>query len=327
MKNRYYQGPVTDHFDGRCFYNPKDPHKASFGGFLKWRWTAKPKPWPEKLPNPHSEVPVDRVYGNDLKVTWIGHVTFLIQTQGLNILTDPVFGERASPLSFLGPKRVHAPGINLDHLPPLDLILVSHNHYDHLDGPSLRKLSRKHNCQIITPLGNDVTIRKYSPNAPVKTMDWGDQVSVNEDVSIHLTPSVHWSSRRVIDRNHALWGSFVIDTPGGKILFIGDSAYGTGEVHKSIGEQFKEFRLALIPIGAYHPRWFLKHHHMDPQESIQVFKDLNAKYAIPSHYQTFQLTDEGYEEPLAELKDALRSESSLLAFYALGIGESIMVPD
>ena len=178
--SKYYNGNVSDHFDGIRFFDPDLNNEKNFFDFLKWRVTEKSSPWPDKVPNNQFDLPPARVMGSDLRVSYVGHVTFLIQTQGLNILTDPVWSERASPVSFAGPKRVIDPGINFEHLPPIDIVWVSHNHYDHLDLATINLLWQKHKPRIITPLGNDTIIKASNSEIEVEAYDWGDQVIIND---------------------------------------------------------------------------------------------------------------------------------------------------
>lgn len=302
---RYYQGPITDHFDGTQFYNPGKPLNKGMLEVLKWQWTRTPQPWPEYADLPSLDQPPQRVRGNQLRVSFVGHVTVLLQTQGLNILTDPVWSDRASPLSWIGPQRVHPPGIRFDDLPPIDLVLVSHNHYDHLDLPTLERLWHRDHPRIIVPLGNDALIAARIPAAQIDARDWGEHVQVTPELSIHLEPMHHWSARTPFDRNRALWATFVLATPGGAVVFVGDSGYGDGEYFRKIGEKFEKFRLAMLPIGSYDPRWFMAYGHMNPEEAVCAYHDLGQPSTLPIHYGTFQLADTGYEAPLRDLKAAM----------------------
>jgi hypothetical protein len=222
--NSYYHGSTTDHFDGRKFDNPWAPMPDSFGDFLKWRLTSDRGSWPESVPVTPSTPPV-RVPGDTLRVTYVGHATVLLQTQGLNILTDPIWSERASPLSFAGPKRVAAPGVRFEDLPPIDVVLVSHNHYDHLDLPTLERLFKAFNPLVLAPLGNDANMLGAIPGLRVKVLDWGESFELNRQVRFTLEPMQHWSARSLFDRREALWGAFVVEAPGGPIYFLADAGY------------------------------------------------------------------------------------------------------
>ena len=263
---------------------------------MKWQITRKSVPWPNRIELSEYDIPPARVLGDDLRVSNVGHVTFLIQTQGVNILTDPVWSERASPFSFAGPKRVIDPGIRFEDLPPIDVVWISHNHYDHLDVPTIKKLWKEHRPRIITPLGNDSIIHSHDKKIKVEAYDWGDEVDISNNVKLHLTPMQHWSARGLFDRNKALWSALTIETKGGNIYFIGDSGYGEGRYFKRDKEKFGEFRLALLPMGAYEPRWFMKYAHMNPDDMLKAHNDLGQPHTIPCHYDVFKLTDEGRGE-------------------------------
>ncbi len=302
---RYYQGPVSDHFDGTQFYNPGKPRKEGLWAFLKWQWTRKPAPWPAYSELPATDKPPQRVEGDRLRVSFVGHVTVLIQTRGLNILTDPVWSDRASPFTWAGPKRVHPPGIRFEDLPPIDVILISHNHYDHLDLATLERLWQRDRPRIITPLGNDAILKNTIAGIEAMARDWGEQVAIGPEVAVHLEPMHHWSARSPFDRNRALWAAFVITSPGGAIYFVGDSGYGEGDNFRAAGRKHGPFRLAILPIGSYDPRWFMAYAHMNPAEAVRAFVDLGRPPTLPTHYGVFQLADTGYDTPLVDLRAAM----------------------
>ncbi|SNR78313.1 MBL fold metallo-hydrolase [Puniceibacterium sediminis] len=238
----------------------------------------------------------------------VGHASVLIQVAGLNLLTDPVWSDRASPLSFVGPKRVTAPGIDFDHLPPIDAVLLSHNHYDHLDIATLRRLQAVHRPLMVMPLGTDATVRKSLRDARIATGDWHDRITLSTGVSVSLTPANHWSSRGLGDRRMALWCGFWIDCPRGQIWYAGDTGYGDGAVFRDIRDRYGAPDIALIPIGAYEPRWFMSAQHVAPEDSVRIFKDVGAGRALGYHWGTFQLTDEPREEPKELLQTALAAK-------------------
>lgn len=289
----------------RIFQNPDSQFKPkSLLDTLKWKFASKKLPWPHVTP-PESlaELPPSRVANDRIYVSFVGHATFLIQTNGLNILTDPVWSERASPFSFLGPKRLTKPGIKLDDLPAIDLVLISHNHYDHLDINTIKKLWARDKPQIIAPLLNDLVIKSHIPAADVKTIDWAEKISVNNDINICLEPAQHWSARGLFDRNRALWGTFIITTTTvGDICFIGDSGYNP-RMFKEIGDKYN-ISVSLIPIGAYEPRWFMKDVHMNPEEAVLTHQDLKSKYSIASHFNTFSLADDSFAQAASDLAEA-----------------------
>lgn len=302
---RSYQGPMSDHFDGTRFFNPGKPMNKGFLTVLKWRLTGQREPWPQYLDLPFTDHPPQRVQGNALRVSFVGQVTTLIQTQGLNILTDPLWSERTSPLTWVGPKRVHPPGIRFEDLPPIDLVLISHNHYDHLDLATIERLWRRDKPRILTPLGNDTLIHTRIPDAHIETRDWGQQIDINPQLGVHFEPMHHWSARSPFDRNRALWAAFILTTPGGNIYFVGDSGFGGGEYFHQAKAKYGSFRLAILPIGSYDPRWFMGYGHMHPEESIQAWNLIGRPFMLPTHYRTVQLADTGYDKPLIDLRAAM----------------------
>jgi L-ascorbate metabolism protein UlaG (beta-lactamase superfamily) len=273
----YYEGPVSDHFDGRHFFNPDSPEPRRIDPrrfFNRWAGGERAA-WPESVPV-HPTVPPRRVAGDEMLVTWIGHSTVLIQTQDLNILTDPIWSERASPFSFLGPRRVRAPGIRFEDLPRIDLVLVSHNHYDHMDLPTLRRLWVRDRPRIVTSLGNDTLLRNAGIEA--QAFDWGRGMYLPcrwppppPGVQYRAAPSCavivervhHWGSRWGTDRNRALWSGFTLRLPGGNIFFAGDTGWGGGGWARQVARH-GPFRLAILPIGAYLPRDVMQDNHVDP---------------------------------------------------------------
>lgn len=304
--NKYYQGPVSEHFDGGRFFNPRQPTTdRSLGAMLRWKFGERPARWP-KFVSTRQAVPEFRVEG--LRVTMVGHASLLIQSGGLNVLTDPVWSDRASPLSFLGPRRVTAPGIAFDDLPPIDVVLLSHNHYDHFDVTTLRRLQEIHRPQIVTPLGNDVLVRRATPEALVISGDWGDRVPLGRGTYVDFVPAHHWSARGLADRRMALWSGFMLQTHAGLVYFAGDTAYGDGAIFHAMHERYGSPDAALLPIGAYAPRWFMADQHTNPAEAVQIMLDLDARRAIGIHWGTFQITDESREQPASLLAEALAKE-------------------
>jgi L-ascorbate metabolism protein UlaG (beta-lactamase superfamily) len=235
----------------------------------------------------------------------IGHASLLIQVAGLNILTDPIWSERASPVSFAGPKRVAAPGIAFDDLPPIDVVLISHCHYDHFDVATLRRLQAAHAPLFVLPLGNDTILRAAVPEARCVVGDWWDRLSIREDITTTITPAYHWANRWPSDVRMALWAGHWLDTPAGAIWFAGDTAYGNGAIFGQIRERLGAPDVALIPIGAYAPRWFMAGQHVDPDEAVRIFTEVDAKQALGIHWGTFQLTDEARDAPQIALAEAL----------------------
>jgi L-ascorbate metabolism protein UlaG (beta-lactamase superfamily) len=329
-KNPYYQGPRSDHFNGTRFFNPDGVPPGTLRDVLRWKWTGedRARPWPKAYPSPAAGArPAERVAGHGLTVTMVGHASLLIQTAGLNILTDPVWSERVSPVSFAGPKRKNRPGVAFENLPPIDLVLVTHNHYDHLDLATLKRLEARHRAPVITPLGNDTIIRRAAPAAEITVTDWGDATPFRNGVTIHTEPCHHWSARGTRDRRMALWAAFVIETPHGKIYHIGDTGFHDGINYRAAAKKHGGFRLGILPIGAYEPRWFMKGQHQNPDEAVQGMKLAGIAHAVGHHWGTFRLTDEAVEDPLRALDAALSREGIDPArFRPLRPGEAMDVP-
>ena len=325
--NRYYSGPPSDHFDGTLFFNPDGKPPGRFSDLLKWQLSGQRSKWPAAWPSPFPQAKPDKqIEGAALRLTMVGHASLLIQTAGLNILTDPVWSERASPLAFAGPKRVNAPGIAFADLPPIDVVLVSHNHYDHLDLATLKRLKQDHDPLLVTPLGNDAVIAPAISAMRMAVHDWGDRIAVG-DATIHTEPAHHWSARGGRDRRMALWAGFVIETPGGKIYFAGDTGFHGGANYRQMAEKHGGFRLAILPVGAYEPRWFMAPQHQNPQEAVEGMALCNAAHAAGCHWGTFHLTDEPIEEPAQKLAEALAAEGiSPERFRAMRPGEVWDVP-
>jgi L-ascorbate metabolism protein UlaG (beta-lactamase superfamily) len=305
FRMKYYQGQVTDHFDGTRFFDRDGVPPKSLWDVLRWRLTHKPAQWPEWAPSPYADTPPPRVIGDAARLSYVGHASWLIQTGGLNILIDPVWSERASPVSFAGPKRRNDPGIAFDALPKIDVVLVSHGHYDHLDLATLSRLAAGHAPRVITPLGNDLTMTGHDPAIRAEAYDWHDRVALGDGVAVTLVPTRHWTARGIADRNRALWASFVLETPAGKIYVVCDSGYGDGKHFRSVGEAHSPLRLAILPIGAYEPRWFMKDQHMNPADAVMALADCGATQALAHHHGTFQLTDEAIDAPEQALYEAL----------------------
>ncbi len=309
--SRYYAGPVSDHFDGERFFDPRGAPPKSRRDLLRWmvdrHRRATKAGWPAWAPSPYADRPPARVEGAAWRISYVGHASLLIQTAGLNLLCDPVWSMRASPFRFVGPKRVNDPGIAFADLPPIDVVLVSHGHYDHLDVVTLSRIAAAHRPRVITPLGNDAIMRDHDLAIEAEAHDWDTRVDLGAGVAVTLVAARHWSARSLSDHNMALWASFVIETPGGIIYFVADSSYGDGSHFRRARERHGPVRLAILPIGAYEPRWFMRDQHMNPAESVQALIDCGAEIALAHHYGTFQLTDEPFDAPLVALADALKA--------------------
>jgi len=307
--SRYYNGPISDHFDGERFFDPNAAAPKGRPDLLRWmrdrHFRGTRAKWPAWAPSPYADRPPERITGAGWRISYVGHASFLIQAAGLNILLDPVWSARASPFRFVGPKRVNDPGIAFTDLPSIDVVLVSHAHYDHLDVRTLARLASVHRPRVITPLGNDTIMRNHDPAIAVQSYDWHDRVEIGGGVAVTAVQTRHWSARSLSDRNMALWASFVIETPSGRIYFVADSGYGEGRHFLAVRQRYGPLRLAVLPIGAYEPRWFMRDQHMNPAESVQAFIDCGAEFALAHHHGTFQLTDEAIDAPRLALSEAL----------------------
>jgi L-ascorbate metabolism protein UlaG (beta-lactamase superfamily) len=296
-----------EHFDGKRFYNPDAPQAPGFLELLRWKLTSRAESSPKFVADVEPSVPPRRVEPRALRATLVNHSTVLLQQDGSNILTDPMWSERASPFSWAGPRRRRPPGVRWENLPPVDAVLVSHNHYDHLDLPTLRRLAARGNPTFIVPARQAALLRS-NKIAPVYELDWGESISL-ENCAVHCVPAVHFSSRAIFDRNRTLWCGYVIETPERLVYFAGDTAFGNH--FAQIREKFGAPELALLPIGAYKPRWFMSRVHMAPEEAIRAHEILGAKTSVAIHHGTFQLADEAIDTPRKQL-NALSAPSSLV---------------
>ncbi|MGE4130793.1 MAG: MBL fold metallo-hydrolase [Bdellovibrionales bacterium] len=271
---------MSDHFDGVRFRNPGGAKATrSYLQLLRWQLLSRKISWPRQVPNLATPVVAAQVPEGEAHITFINHATLLIQLNGANILTDPVFSERVSPFKSVGPKRVRPPGIPLSQLPNIHFILVSHNHYDHLDVEALRSLAANHQSRVITPLGNAELIRAQGFKEVIE-LDWWQDKSFDE-IKITTVPAQHWSGRGFKDRNRALWGGFFVRLGEMKVFFAGDTGYGAffKDIHLRLGSP----SVAILPIGAYEPRWFMKEQHMNPAEAVQAHLDVGAQMSIGMH--------------------------------------------
>ncbi len=283
----------------------QNPHARAEKGLLdalKWMLNRKQPSWPSFHLGRKTPILNDRLEPNQTSITFINHATALIQVPGVNILTDPVFSKRVSPLSWVGPKRVREPGLKISELPRIDYILLSHNHYDHLDIHALKEINHKWQPQLLCPLGNLEFFKKRKFENVVE-MDWWQKVQVSPNLEFHLTPAQHWSSRSPFDRNRSLWGGFIVKSHELKIFFSGDTGYY--QHFNEIFEKFGAIDVSLLPIGSYEPRWFMKDQHVNPREAVLAHQDLRSKLSIGIHFSCFQLADEAFDQPAKDLKIAL----------------------
>jgi len=319
--------PVSDHCDGTRFFNPQGPPPRSFRDLPKWWWQqlgGSATAWPHTVPAPAAVRLPENLSTGQVAATWLGQATFLLQFAGCTILTDPVFCSRAGPFGLLGPKRVRPPALRLGELPRVDVVLLSHNHYDHLDLNALRWLAQHRRPLIIVPLGLKAWLEAQGVANAVE-LDWWQSHFAGTGVEIICTPAQHWSSRWPWDRCLTLWGGFMIRTAGGSVWFAGDTGWGPhfAEVRNRLGGP----DLALLPIGAYEPRWFMEPVHMNPDEAVRAHLAAGARLSLAMHHGTFRLTDEGLDAPLHALA-AAREKHGLAptAFAAPACGETVVVP-
>jgi L-ascorbate metabolism protein UlaG (beta-lactamase superfamily) len=313
-----YRGPRSDHFDGSKFHN-QVIRDMGFTRFWKWITTRAPGPWSEHNHNKVYPAPPARVEGGKAVFTFINHATYLIQVDGLNILTDPIWSERASPFSFIGPKRARPPGVAFDDLPKIDVVLISHNHYDHLDVDTLKKLNARDHPLVITGLGNGLLLAKKGITNCAE-LDWWQERQVSEKLSVVGVPAQHFSGRGLFDRDKTLWTGHVIKSSAGNFFFAGDTGFGPH--FQAIRERLSPIKVALIPIGAFIPEWFMGHVHLSPQGAVDAAVMLGAEKSFGIHFGTFRLADDGENEPIEKLHEALSKLPTPPDFTTLDFGES-----
>jgi L-ascorbate metabolism protein UlaG (beta-lactamase superfamily) len=313
-------GTVNEHFSDRKFFNPTGAHGQPFRAVPRLMITPRTA-WPQRAPVETKRPPTPAT-AHEVIATFIGHSTFLIQSSAGNVLTDPMFSMRASPLQFVGPRRVRTPGVRFEDLPEIAVVLLSHNHYDHCDLGTLRRLARRFSPLVVTPLGNGDLVRRTGLRK-LEELDWWQRSSM-APFPIALAPAQHFSARTPFDRNRALWGSFVFELAGKRVYFAGDTGYSPH--FREIRQRLGPVDLALLPIGAYEPRWFMKDIHMNPSEAAQAHLDLQSARSVAMHFGTFQLTLEGIDEPVSELRRALAErEIPNDRFRVLDFGESLTI--
>jgi L-ascorbate metabolism protein UlaG (beta-lactamase superfamily) len=306
------------HFDGERFYNPDAPQAPGLLEALRWKLNSRPEPSPSFISDVEQSIPPRRVEGSELRTTLVNHSTVLLQQGGFNILTDPIWSERASPLSWIGPRRRRKPGVSWEDLPRIDAVLISHNHYDHLDLPTLRRLAARGDSTFIVP-ARGVSLLRSKNVGPAHELDWGESLSL-PGFTVHCVPALHFSSRGIYDRNKTLWCGYVIECQERLVYFAGDTAFGPH--FSQIRKKFGSPRLALLPIGAYEPRWFMSRVHMAPHEAVKAHEILAAETSIAIHHGTFQLTDESIDTPMKQLAACAPQGS----FLVLRNGQSASIP-
>jgi N-acyl-phosphatidylethanolamine-hydrolysing phospholipase D len=317
------------HHTATGFRNLYQNPDTGWWGFLKWRWRRLWQGVPNaescKFPLAENDPRFLRSNRTKTTLTWIGHATVLLQLRGRNILTDPQFSERASPFRWIGPRRVVEPGLDLQELPSIDAVVISHDHYDSLDTMTIKRLVRRDGGDktvFFVPLGLGSWFRELDAKRVIE-LDWWESQMQN-DLRFIAVPAHHWSKRGLLTRNQTLWAGWVIEAPNFRFYFAGDSGYQP--IFKEIGRRHGPFDLAAIPIGAYEPRWFMKYHHLSPEEAVKVHVDVKSKKSVAIHWGTFKLSDEPLDDPPKKLRVAIEEEGiPPHEILALKHGETIML--
>ena len=321
-----YHGPVSDHFDGKRFHNyvPFKDRQIEDALRRELHIVARKRGHWTSWETVTTDLPPARVAGGDLRVTFVNHSTVLIQMDSLNILTDPVWSKRVSPVSWAGPKRHRPPGIRFEDLPPIDLVVISHNHYDHMDLRTLRRIAARFHPRVIAGLGNAQYLASHGvPGA--EEIDWWQSLPVGHGLRLSGVPAQHWSARGLADKWRTLWLGFVIDGPSGTVYFAGDT--GFGEFFPVIRDRFPHIRLAILPIAPIRPRRAMAPRHASAAEAVGIAQLLGAATSMAVHFGTFQQGDDGEEEPVDSLRAVLAAAGSCAPrFWALRNGEARLVP-
>ena len=301
--------PFARHFDGSRFYNPNGARERGFLDVLRWKLTSRQEPSPRFVSDVRQSVPPRRVENRELLATMVNHSTVLLQQSASNILTDPIWSERTGPTSLVGPRRHRIPGVRKEDLPDIDLVLISHNHYDHLDLPTLHWLSGRGRINAMSFRSGVGKLLRSEKIGPVHEMDWGEVRTFGE-TTITSVPAYHFSSRGILDRNKTLWCGYAISCGNGIVYFAGDTAFG--DHFSQIREAFGSPRLSLLPIGAYEPRWFMSPVHMAPEQALEAHRILGSASSLAIHHGTFQLADESLDAPKRQILKSSPPDSFLL---------------
>lgn len=318
-----YRGPKSDHFDGDRFTNIGGARQGNFGQTLRFLMSRDIGPWRKWTDAPPGPPPPRRVAQGAVRVTFVNHATMLIQVDGVNILTDPIWSERASLVGFAGPRRVRPPGIRWEDLPPIDVVLVSHNHYDHFDVETLKRLEDAFGPRFYAGLGN-AELFAQKGIAGASELDWWQSVALDNGVRVTSVPVQHFSGRGMCDWNTTLWTGYVVHGASGAVYFAGDTGFGPH--FQQVRERLGPPLVSILPIGAYRPEWFMGPIHATPDQAVEAHRILGSRISIPMHYGTFPLADDGQDEPVERLRAALDREGiGPDAFPVLGFGEGIDV--
>jgi L-ascorbate metabolism protein UlaG (beta-lactamase superfamily) len=319
-----YSGPVTDHFNGKKFLNPSGLQAKGLENVLKYFQEKRTEKWFKNYETDIRKEPIPNPIDNQIQYTFVNHSTFLIQNQGINILTDPIWSERCSPFQFAGPARMRPPGIPFENLPKIDLVLLSHNHYDHLDTNTVRKIEKQWSPTFIVPLGLKKVLEKLGCRNVIE-IDWWEAIDY-KDLNIKAVPANHFSSRGMFDRDVTLWAGYVVKSESHKIYFLGDSGYS--DIFKTIGEREGPFDLSFIPIGAYLPEWFMSPIHISPEQAVQVHLDVKSRQSVAMHFGTFPLALDGPERAPKELIGSLEKRGlNLASFFIPDEGGVYILPN
>lgn len=318
-----YQGPRSDHFDGTRFTTGEPT--ATLTDHVRWLWEMEPVAWPDWVVDPPQPPPIARTAAGELRFTYINHATTLIQIDGINILTDPIWSRRAGPSGRLGARRVRAPGLAFDQLPPIDVVLISHDHYDHLDRPTLHRLVARHRPLIIAGLGVGARLADVAPGAVVELDWWQQHVLVNDGPEIVFLPTRHDSGRGWFDRNCTLWGGFALKSSRGWVLFLGDT--GWSRHFPAIAARFAPVRLAILPIGSYEKRRFMQDRHLNPDDAVRAHLLFRAAQSVGMHFGTFrehpEQTIDAHAADLAQALDQRRVNRDQFWVPGFGAGRNI----
>jgi L-ascorbate metabolism protein UlaG (beta-lactamase superfamily) len=314
-----YNGPVSDHFDGKKFLNPTGVRAKGGMEVLKWMMKRKRGPWKQTTDEDYGSRPL-LFYDQGIRITFVNHSTFLLQVDGLNILTDPVWSTRVSPVNWAGPKRMKPPGIRFEDLPRIHFVVLTHNHYDHLDLPTLRTVFGAHHPRIIAPLGIKQFLNGQYITGAVE-VDWWDEVALDNKVKVQAVPAQHFSGRGFLDRDATLWCGYVFKTSSGNVYFAGDTGYNE-KTFKDIRTRCGPVKISMLPIGAYKPDWFMSPIHVSPEESVKIHLEVGSETSVAMHFGTFPLADDGGDDPVTDLRLALEKyQLPSGAFVVLKEGE------
>ncbi|WP_138430862.1 MBL fold metallo-hydrolase [Fodinibius saliphilus] len=318
-----YMEETSNHFDGKKFVNPNDGDTHHYWEVLKWWLSGYDRgEWYQLNEEDLTQhpLPPSKVSTGNFKATFVNHATYLLQVDDLNILTDPVWSFRASPYQWIGPKRMRPPGIAFEDLPDIDVVLLTHNHYDHLDLSTVKKLQKRYKPKFIVPLGVEKLLHDHGI-INTSHLDWWDHHPISNSLSLTAVPAQHFSGRGLFDRNKTLWCGYVLHASIGNIYFAGDTGYG--DFIRAIGNKFGPIHTSFLPIGAYKPRWFMQKIHMSPREAVKAHKYIQSQQSFAMHFGTFPMADDGMYEPIEELKHALEEfQINKQQFRVLNEGES-----